>query len=68
MKLAIVPTVARPCTAIQPPNPATIARPRLFTQFIIGPMKPAKICARVAAWRNSRLDASNCAMTTGSRW
>jgi len=54
----------QPCTAIQPPNPATIARPRLFTQFIIGPMKPAKICARVAAWRSSRLEASNCAITT----
>ncbi len=59
MKLAIVPTVASPCTASQPPTPATIARPRLLTTFISGPMKPAKICARVAAWRSSRLAASN---------
>ncbi len=67
MKLAIVPTLASPCTAIQPPPPATTAMLRLPTAFMSGPMKPEKVCAWVAARRKSALAASNCSITVASR-
>jgi len=68
MKLAMVPTVASPRSAIQPPAPAMIARkPRLLIKFIIGPMNPEKVSTLVAAHCNLRLETSNSAMAAFSR-
>jgi len=67
MNAATVPTVAWSRRTSQPPAAATIAKVRLLTKFIIGPITPPMISARMAVSRSRVFDVSNSPMVRASR-